>query len=452
MANQLPFDSHQIDVFDKLDDYSLLNILDKLNYGDLMNAASAIPRISQLLWGYNFALKLRIESATLYIEVEGEYQLLEALYRPVGESRTKVLCAGHAHILATLATFCPAFGQLELTLNYFHPHNVDATQKLIDAVNRYCATVPQKVTIKNGGGSIAEFTAQHATSVMVHNPEKLANFSMHAHFPQVERLTIFVDRRFAIPERLPHVKHFELLEGACGHFDLRTFAALNAQIRSVKLDLCDGLDSVREVNEIFPDLLSLYYKPKRMEGHAVRRQSEGDQLVRFANVTSYTIDLFHYYYYHYQQDDDAFHAHNFAKLSLIQFDRLDALEYITVDRFYRDGQVGLVTQYEEVTRLDYSSYGMAYEEVWRLVEAMPMLTEIRIRLNERPGDHRDFLQLMEQTKLVTIRAFVDDAMVDAFRTLILPERWLLSADGLISSNYGSGQCLTFKRNTLAIDV
>lgn len=438
-----------MDIFNKLDDYSLLVILEKLEYSDLATVASISARSNKLILDYNLLSKFGIKGATLHIEVAGKNQLLEALYRPIGESRTKVLCAGYNRILATLKAFCPAFDQLHLTLNYFHPHEIDSTREIVDHVNRYCATVSQKMMIKYTTASIEEFIMQNTSSIMIHNPEKLTNFSLNKRFPQVERLTILIDKVFVISENLPHLKHFELLDSKCGHFDLKTFGELNPQIDSVKLDLCEELYNLRDVNDIFPDLVSLYYKPIRSVTSEVRRalddSKESSQSIRFRNIKRYTIDLFHYYYHDYRQDDDAFHADTFARLSSIQFDQLESLEYITVDRFYSNGQMDFVAQYKQVTRLDYSSYGMSYKEIWRLIDALPNLSEIIITPSEDPMFHDDFLQLMMQTNLDTIRVFIDNAMVDAFLSLNLPGQWFLCTDAYILSYYSSGRCLTYTR-------
>lgn len=138
----------------------------------------------------------------------------------------------------------------------------------MDYLNRYCAGVPQKVHIINGKGSIGDFEAQHVTGLTIIHPDKFTAFSIRAQFPRLTELSVRIDGLFAINEHLPHLKHFELLDAACGRFDLPAFAVRNPRNRSVKLDLCAGLGNVELVAEMFPHLESFHYAPKQISAQS----------------------------------------------------------------------------------------------------------------------------------------------------------------------------------------
>lgn len=439
-ASRIPFDKNQADVFNKLDDYSLLDILERLTPADLVSVAAVSPRISQLIWDYRLIPELGRKSSAISITVSSHYNKL--LISPDGdESNFRALFTKPDSILGTLKAFCPFFARLGIVLDYFSRRNFNFTDELFDHVNRYCATVPQKVTVINAKETIDAFTAQNVSSVTIHSPEALKNFSINGHFPRVERLSILISNSFGITEHLPELKHFELLDGTCGHFDLKTFAEFNPKTRSVKLDLCDGLDDINEVSKIFPDLVSLHYKPKRNSNHASNEDKNTVQLVRFPNVTSYTIDLMDY---KREQLDPAFYVNLSRRFSSIRFDQLESLVFISLVNNSSMNQMGFVSQYKDLIRLDFSSYELCFEEVKRLVYALPSLKEIRIKPNKQ---HAEYLRLMQETNLDIIRLRVDDASANEFRRFTLPGTWFLQTvdHGTLPLRFNT---LTYKRNKM----
>lgn len=76
---------------------------------------------------------------------------------------------------------------------------------------------------------------------------------------------------------------------------------MNPQIYAADVELCQGLRSLQELNAFFPNMKSLYYRPKN---ETDLRQPNDHQAVHFANVKSYTIDLTDYYTTHRQYDNN----------------------------------------------------------------------------------------------------------------------------------------------------
>lgn len=371
-----------------------------------------------------------LRNATLRIELSANQLSKKVLHLPARKGARYVeMFAGHEVVLATLKTSCFAVGRLHLLLDYNQPLNGDKVREVVDYVNRHCAAVPQKWHILSAKGSVVEFTAFNVTSVNIRHPERLNNFAINARFPALAELSMRIDAPFAINEHLPHLKHFELLDRACGRFDLRTFAALNPQIRSAKLDLCEGMDRLYEVNAVFPHLEALHYSPRIFRtaiqlSHTPQWSLPKQQhkMVRFPKVTSFTVGLFGDF-------DQLFHDHNFATLQSVQFDRLDALKYISSYSIYgSSGTIDFVGQHKELKSLDCSSYGIAYEEVWRLVRSLANLKVIIMRPNEEHEHQENVLRLMAETHLMGIRVWIDDAAADGLRNVTLPGQWTLESD------------------------
>lgn len=442
-ASRLPLNVTEADVFDTLDDYSLLDILERLTSADMVTIASVSRRVSRLIWDYKLIPGLGKENPLVRLSISAQYTtlLFPTTSTELGWTTSFI---EPDHIFAALRAFCQFFGQLDFDLDYYTRRSIDFTRQAVDHVNRHCVTVPQKMTIMQAIDSIGMFTAQHVASVTIHSPEKLGNFSFHEHFPRVQRLSILINKPFGIGERLPHLQHLELLDSSCGHFDVDTFAKWNPHIRSAKLDLCEGLHNVQLVNEAFPELMTFHYKPKWNAGYGVLRapdeEEEAAQSVHFRNVKSYTIDLLDY---ERQQRDLAAYAKAVDQFASITFDGLQSLEYITLmgNRSAVD-PVEFIGQYKGVTRLDFSTCEVSYGDVRRLIDALPNLREIKIRPND---DREQYLRLMAETGLETIRVRVNAESMDEFQRYTLPAKWYLQTPEYTPLRF---RILTFKRNKM----
>lgn len=433
----MAIDSDPDDPFNTLDDYSLVNILEKLNQHDLTTVGSIYPRVRQLIAEFGILPESSMKESRLLIII-GLRKLPDAHYYPMAESdEATKLCTGFECILNTLKVYCYVFNQLDITLNYAAQFNSSLAQRVVDYASDYCSTTVQKVQVQNVGDSIAKFTASSASIVDIHRPEKLKQFSISRSFPRVERLSIRIDNAFAIAEHLPHLKHLELVDKSCENFDLKAFAAMNPQVNSVKLDLCNGIDSLREVNAIFPHLEALHYAPRiivRLD-EPLRRTIDTDNIVRFRNVKNYTIGLAGDF-------DKLFHLYQFPLLQSIHFDQLESLKYISLGSIYgKPESLDFVTQYTQLRSLDCSSYGMSYDEVWRLVLSMPSLRKLTFRPRRDLTYRVDILRMMAETDLETIRVWMDGD-VATLRNATLPDRWVLSP---VQPRISYSTALTFTR-------
>lgn len=163
----------------------------------------------------------------------------------------------------------------------------------------------------------------------------------------------------------------------------------------------------------------------------------------FAMSKSYTINL-QSYFYSDQGHGDALNRDYSAKFALIEFEQLERLEFVLGDQRYKNGSLELIGHYKEVKCLDYSSNWLYYEDMWSLVDLLPNLNEIAIRIYDRL-DPDKLLQLMKDSNLKIIRVGAGP-MVEEYRTITLPRDW--------TSNMGDVRQLftdiiVFSRNKLS---
>lgn len=355
------------------------------------------------------------------------------------QKRFTLITSDYSHILNTLKKWCASFDHLELEVNYSALTAIDATRAFDDHVNSYCSAVPKRLTLVDANVSHGLPTMANVTSLVLESPRTSDDAWIDAHFPHVEELTVDIRQSFALKERLPHLKHFELLEQRCGQFNLKAFAELNAHIRSVKLDLCEGLSNLRPVSVYFPNLESLHYHPKRNAEQVSDGSERAITSIHFKNVKSYTIDLSDW---SYSKTEHSLYGSTFNRLSLIQFDRLQNMKYIASSYYDNNEQLNFIAQYKSVSSLDYAAIA-TYEEVWRVLDAFPNLAEIAIIPASYQQDHEDLLLLMVETELETIRVEVDNGLAEYYREFSLPAEWTLQSDVNVVSHYRS---LIFKRN------
>lgn len=444
-ANGIPLASNQTGtgIFSELDDFSVMEILDFLSFGDLATIVAMDPRHYHLVWDHYIGA---VKGASLRIVVSNIDPDTRAYFLPTESfAEYNKLCTGHNHMLATLKSFCHAFVELDITFDYSYNYDSNITTKIVSYVNTYCSMVPQKITMRRLRGSAGEFAFQNASSVVLRVSGDFSNFTVAKHFPRVQELSIDLYEPFALKQHLPHLRHFELMDISCGNFDLREFGKMNSQIRSVNVELCGNLKSVQEVNEIFPKLESLYYKPKRVpiESDHQRwpfgRRQNTVQSVRFRNVKQYTIDLSSFYSLGQYGELDADSLAD-DKHAAIEFDQLESLEYVSHTYNHRNDQIDFVLHYNEVHRLNITSFVMTYGHMKRLVDSLPRLKEIQLRCTSP----RDLLQIMSDTRLDTIHVLllVREATRADFLQATLPANWYVDA----SSSTKYTNIITFKRN------
>lgn len=458
-----PLDSTELDIFDQLDDYSLLGVLDHLHFTDLLSLASMNARNRQLIVDH-YILPEAGAHATLRVTISGHDLYTSGFYFGHRNASDYSRLAGRASVFAALQVLCPISTDVQISLFFDQHFDAMLKQTVESYVHNHCAGVPQTVEMMGSSESLISIRLPHAKSVFIANPERFKRFDVAKSFPRVERLGVDVFRRFTLAQRLPHLTHFQVQDLTCGHFDLRAFGQKNPQIRSVALELCGQMGNIVEINELFPGLQSLRLKLRREQptdepdskpffqrlGSAIgslfkqQKPRHSVESVRFRNVKKYTLDITGLYSAAHGVDEAVRLARDdLDKLSSIAFDKLESLTYKTRVGGNSSAQIDFIAQYKDVKRLDFSSFALRYADMQRLVDSLPKLEDITLAFSVTPAEH--FSRLMRETRLACVRVSVADVFREHFiGQFTLPEQWIFFADEHLDAH----SILTYKRNRL----
>lgn len=428
-----------------------MNVLDFVSVGDLAAIASMSDRNRQLIVDHYLT---EINNATLQIIIANAGQNSRAYYLPANKTSAETihLCDGHDQLLVTLQALCPVFAKLDITFDFHYEFQQTLTEQVAQIVNAHCAEVPQRVAIRTAGRSTRAFSFENVTSVWLKVAQDFVHFAVDKHFPRVEQLALDIYDRFTLKQHLPHLRHFEVDEIARGQFDLRTFGELNPHIRSIRLATGGLLDTMHEVNELFPNLEALHYRPRPPPIESIfsaflgrpAAPANAVRPVRFRHVRRYTLDVSTLYGL---GAFDEYVSTNLAKskLSTIEFDRLEHLEFISQTTNHLQDQLSFITRYRSLRSLGFSSFVMSHAIVVRVVGSLPHLKAIK--LSCKNTGVADVLQLMNgNNQLETIHVLVLDGESGRQRFLdaTLPGQWNVVVDR--SDRHKNG--VIFKRNEL----
>lgn len=461
----ISFDKSKVDVFDQFDDYSLMGVLDWLEFGDLANIATISQRSYDIIIKH-YLSKLELNDAIVDIELSETNEFMMMHYLPSGKcSICEILCTGHHKVLSTLAAFCPIFKELRITAEYKHKFESDITRTLADHLNKYCSTVPQSMKIPLIKKPNSNVSFENVTNVHLMAPGYSKGIALDRNFPRMEYLRIDVHQKFSLTAYFPYLRAFELTETYCNTFDWVEFAAQNSQIRSLNIDACWPTDFLQQVNELFPYLESLHIRVKRellydpvrpsfaeMFDTLRRRQRElipvRDNIapVRFRNVKHFSIDISGFYGFvlaasqhfefdpvHWAQD----------RLALIQFSQLESYKYITGFEMYLSEQLDLILNNRDLVSVDVSSLVVPFVYLQRLVDELPKLKEI-VWMTDL-AEPTNILKLMKETKLETIVVAAGQELRRAFNEMqSMPGQWKLE----ILDRYSSLPKLAFERSSV----
>lgn len=422
-----------------------MNVLDFVDVGDLAVIASMSSRNRQLIVDYYLN---DLENSSLQAIIYNKDQDSRAYYLPVDKNVPDdiLLCTGHQQILTTLEAFCSTFSDLDITFDSDYELHQPLTEKLSNLVNDHCSTVSQKITIRTVSRSAGAFTFENASSVSLRVATDFTQFAVEKHFPRVEKLAIHLFYRFTLKQYLPDLRHFELTEHERGLFDLRAFGELNPQIQSITLETGGLLNTLHEVNEVFPNLEALSYKPTLEPMNSFygvflgqpALQSNIVQSVRFRNVKRYTLDLSVFY------GLGAF-GDSFTNLMSVNFDRLESLEFITQTTADLNVQLAIIYHYNQLRSLTFTSFHIPRVIMEELVSSLPQLKELK--LSGGSSNVEEFLQFMDlDSQLETLHVLMlgGETTRRQFSQATLPGRWVISEKHL-ENNRQSKNLITFKR-------
>lgn len=428
---------------DRLDDYSLLNVFDLLEFDDLANMATISRRYQQLIIQHYIIPTYGLNQSVILIYISDIEEKTTIFYLPTGEYEDRInLRSNRRSILSVLEAFCPLFSRLIIDSKFVF--DIDVMHEVAESANIHCVSIPQKIGIDIPLNKSVNLTFQNAKEIFLRHGERRTAIELDRMFPRMESVTIGLHERIAWNHNFPYLKFVDLVGNYNQLFDLKSFGEQNQQIRGLRIRLNWNPEHLQQVSEIFPNLEYLHIKI----GGRYGKSSENDLLSRFRsflglkrmiiprflNVIRFTMDLSHMFSY-----SDDWTQHN---QPLIQFDQLKTFKLVTNSWNLIDNQIDLVTQNRKLLYVDFSSITLSYAQMIRLVEALPNLEEITLKC-VMLQTVEDILSLMQNTNLQSINVIVYSETRSVFLGMTtLPANWSLykKKDG------ATVKSITFKRN------
>lgn len=147
-----------------MDDWSLMQILDFLDFGDLANIASLDPRFHQLILDHYVLTKFDLKGAEAVISISDlfTYQARYKFYSSDGKLTQDFQTSSGNNGMLAAVTFCSIFAKITVK----NTRRVDAQHmhQLADDLNKYCSTTSQTVHLSfDWSNSTATF--EYATNI-----------------------------------------------------------------------------------------------------------------------------------------------------------------------------------------------------------------------------------------------------------------------------------------------
>lgn len=394
-------------LFDLMDDFSLLNIFDFLEFGDLANIATLGHRYEQLIAEHYFTAKYGLVGSSVDILLSNFDKQTYARYHTPKNSQNspKLRTIGYDQLLSVLKVFCSQFSHLNIVTNYVF-NDIHLTQKVAKTINDYCANTPQTMKMDLPSNTLnLNFSFNNATDININFPVFPAynGREIDQIFPRMESLSIDICSGYNLNHHFSHLKRVSVRENNNGQFNWKAFAKRNPQIDSVKTKFDWDVDYLEQINQIFPKLESLHIELKvRKDGDnnglvgkmskwwTSRFKAVPIESVQFKGVKEFTLDI---RYYH----NDRLMNGN----SSIQFNQLESFTLITrSDRFVGEA-IELMVQNRGLLRVDCSSHLLSADQIVRLATELPRLNEIALKCT-RVTQAANILAVFNGTSVETV--------------------------------------------------
>lgn len=363
---------------DRLDDFSLLAILDYVRLADLLAIGSMNERFSELVTKHFLIPIYHFNAATITISLDNHVYLGED---DLDDELTPYV-AGLNQTLTVLQTFGHIFDRLHIKVNV---RGYKFIGNISSAVNRHCAMAAQKVTLHRGTATAGDWPFSFANATILHIRHiNAAGFvetlRLNAAFPRLQQLDLdFGANLTFLHQHFPSMRQFALrtsfaVEDAA---NLREFFRLNAQLRRIRTPLFFNPDYLHDINELLPALEALTIK--NLNSHVYVRDSAASHLVRFKNVRHFTLDLFTY--------NCKWNGALRDRLTAIEFDGLESYAVTSNVDGSADYLIGLIVRNAAVQRVKMTSTELDGDQLARLLAGLAELKELTVGWSDQSTRH-----------------------------------------------------------------
>lgn len=376
-------------LFDHLDDYSLLDIFDHLDPVDLLNVAELSHRLQQLITHYYIDEKYHVAETGVSIYATNDYQKSLDI-RFGGQMRSfNGKDVGHR----IFRTFGSSFRRLNIYI--FSMHLIDEIRDIDRFIREYNGNTSQEVAFYNVHQDILnewKNSFGNITNVILSGTHVKAITGLNVIFPRLQTLTIDVDsirNLDCLEQHFPHLKEFTLkvLHKYDNIEHFKEMIRLNPQNRKFDMSLFVNTTFLLYASEMLPHLDSFGFMTHLYCFYGLVDQSKA--VIQFVNVTNLSITIG-------DRENGSFSLNN--RQSLVRFHRLETLHLHPYGPGSIDDLITFAGESKTLTKLTIY-WDLTYLQLKRIDRILPALTEITLHCVGTPVFDEIKTFLMSEIKL-----------------------------------------------------
>lgn len=438
-GNNASSDSGGIDEIGRMDDFTLLGILDWLDFDDLISVASINPRFQYLITKHYLIPEFHLDENRFAILLRNNYEndainvhLIDYQHPPLHGSEVFRMLRITGHIFKSLS-IC----------NRTSLENSDELTMVWQYVNKYCTQSLEEIDVFDTDDSEMlnewKLPFENCKHIKFINSKFDTDTHFNHLFPQLQELVIDYSNKFVSLESLNH--QFPYLQNVSlkipHHSENRRiieqFIGLNPQILNIHLPSFGDFSFIKYLDAKLSNLesLSLTGQWRDLTG------SEESDNVLFKNVKKFTWSFD-------EQQIELIHE-NDTRHNLIEFDQLETFEIsLAYTELTNETLDAVIEKYNGVKVISLRACFMTYEQLERTVHSVANLEEIILEWNISITRNRlqELIEFNENTNLkkITIcspmQSYVSIDVKAAF-----PTQWTLN------NTYRTDrmECLSFLR-------
>lgn len=414
-----------------LDDYSLLGILDYLNFDDLLNLAEMNAHFQELILAHYIIPRYHFADHRISISVDWTIELIDSFDNSKYSN-------DYTKTVRILRTFGSGIDSLNV---HFMSYANEDSMRIANEVNANCANALKEIVLYNVGDGILsdwENAFTQAKSVIFKGfvLDKDLTINLNEFFPQMQRfeLTSYGQTNLICLEKhFPHLKYFAFrsLNDQQSDVSIRRFIRLNQQIRELQLGGIGDFKLLRYSNEMLPHLDYLVLE-NRMS-NLINLNDNG--FIRFGKVKKFKLTLSH---------DEAFDRNGPNQVPHIEFCQLESLELVSTVYASINELIEFILRNKALENLAIANSELSIEQVKYLLRHLPRLNSITIEIKRRSigNEMRKFLlnTRNHQVRNITISIRINGIDRDVVMS-VFPNTWIFSGE----RSSGFRQFLSFAR-------
>lgn len=342
----------------QLDDFSLMCILDYLDFDDLIAVAKLSPRLSNIILDHYLLAKFRLhEKNIIYLKerlfYNDRYGISTYLADDWDETLTILELFGHAFKHVCFKVPSQTNPRTLVVFEYADKYFPQAIKKIeiirVDAkaLAKWTHTVNCNITEVEIGGHVID-------------PIPLNDL-----FPLMQKLEV-LNIHSSMIQFYPHLTN---CRASIGHLNTFELIRLNPQLRQFRTVKCYNVSEVRYLSEISPNLESLdvylYIDPHNIDS----------DVAHFRNVKEFSLTALN------EKEEDEI-PEFWNVIGNIQFDRLEVLKLEAVIPNADNRLIEMIAANRNLKKFE-TNVGMTPETFNSLLQSLPELKEVSIKLNAR---------------------------------------------------------------------